>query len=162
MQYSCSLPPRLHSRPLHYFLPPQGEKQAQSSSNSPLLSAVHFFSLSMWNELCNFVFFFVFSVRLLIFFLACEFILLSVALSVQWHIRKDEICSFFYIKKRNVFFNVCKSRVECWKSIYMTRWKDIFPPLPKWYAKSPFFSIFWNACLMARVSMFLCFPQQNL
>lgn len=101
-----------------FIFPSEREKQAQSSSNSPLLSAVYFFSLSMWNELCNFVLFFVlfFSSFAFLFLLACELILLFVALSVQWHIKKRWNMFFFlYKKNQNVFFNVCKSRVECWK-----------------------------------------------
>lgn len=44
----------------------------------------------------------------LLIFLTCGFILLSVALFVQWHIKKERC--FFYVKEQKVvfFFSMCK------------------------------------------------------
>lgn len=65
------------------------------------------FYVSMWNELCNFFF------SHLLIFLTCGFILLSVALFVQWHIKKKENMFFFLCKgtKRLFFFQCVKARV---------------------------------------------------
>lgn len=87
-------------------------KTGPSSSSSPLLSTVCF---SICQCEMNYATFFL----ILLIFLTCGLILLSVALFVQWHIKKKkkmERC-FFYVKEQKAvlgFFSMCKSRVECW------------------------------------------------
>lgn len=86
----------------------QKVKAGLSSSSSPLLSTVCFSICQC--EMNYAIYFFVFY---LLLFLTCGFILLSVALFVQWHIKKKERCFFYVTEQKNKTICV-KSRVEFW------------------------------------------------
>lgn len=107
----------------------QSKSRPQFFQQSATLHSLHSLRLylSMWNELCNFFFFsFAYLFDLWIHFVVC-----CSFCAVTYQKRK----MFFLCKgtKKLFFFQCVKSRVECW-NIRLAE-KNIFPPLPKWYAK---------------------------
>ena len=108
------------------------------------------FSLSMWNELCNQLFhLLIFSTCGLIFIVCCSLC------AVTYQKEKKERC-FFNVKKQDAVFLMCKSKVEC-----LNREKIYFLPCQS-YMQIFLLKKIFTACVMATISMFLCFLQENL
>lgn len=72
-------------------------------------------------------------------------------------ISKKERC-FFSVKEEDAVFLMCKSKVEC---LNIRKEKLYFLPCQSDMQIFLFKKIF-TACVMARISMFLCFLQENL
>lgn len=124
----------------------QSKSRSQFFQQSTTLHCLLFY-LSMWNELCNFFFLICLSFWLVDLF-CCLLLFLCSDIS-----KKKDV--FLCKGTKNVFFQCVKSRVECW-NVRLTEKK--ISSLAKVICKiSLIFKDFLTACVMARISMLLCF-----
>lgn len=128
-------------------------KAGPSSSNSPLLSTVYFSICQCEINYATFFFSFASLFDLWVHFVVC------CSFCAVTYQKKER---FFFLCKGTKSFSMCKTKGRMLK--YKTSRKICYiSSLAKVICKISFiFKDFLSACVTARLSMFLCFLQQNL